>query len=138
MNASIKNTYKKPDIPDGEYVMSIEKIDVGYTKEGAKPRVRFLLQITAGIHKGKRDWKLNMLSTEAAKAWFTEEMKRAGFAVTSSSEFEEIKPELYCVRLRVAVTNSEDGNRRFEILGLADGVDDVEKAESRSPDAWKW
>ena len=122
MNTTSTRTFVRPDIPDGEYNVSVCEIDAGTTADG-RPRVRFQLEFLDPPARGLKDWKLSML-TKAGPAFFKEEMHRLGLDVNSAADFRAIEPELYTFTIRVAVANEDAGKRRIEILGKGEPRDD--------------
>ncbi len=136
MTNTTSQQYATPEIPDGEYVAEIVKVDIGKSKTKANLRARFCFEIKDAEHSGKKDWKTAMLHTVAGREQLKKELAAIDLVFESFEDvLANVEAKTLGLRIRVSVNSNEW--RSIYFLGRADqGV--VNGTESEALNTLSW
>lgn len=109
--AELNNGQPGQDIPDGQYLVSVEEARLGRTQSTGKPMLSWTLRILGPTAQDRLLWKHRVISDKTL-AWVKEELAVCGVVLEKFSDLPRRLPELRALEITV-VKRTRDG--RYDI-----------------------
>ena len=107
-------------VPDGKYVVEVDRAEVTTSKSGA-PMLKWTLRILQGPHDNRMLWRNNMLSSKANLGWLKTDLGKCGIVLVKVNDINERASELVGLVLHVTQKTSGQYSNVY-IDGLADAA----------------
>ena len=124
-------------IPDGKYVVTVDKIEIVRAKQTGNPMLKWHLRIlTAGKYRDRLLWRNNILVTPQNLQWLKSDLHVCGVDLVKLSELPDRLSDLLDIELDVSVQNRDDFcnvyiNKRLRTDGVDAPADDPETKSKR-------
>ena len=126
-------------IPDGRYLVTVDKIEITRAKQSGNPMLKWHLRIlTAGKYRDRLLWRNNLLVTPQNMQWLKSDLHICGVDLVKLSELPDRLSDLLDIELDVSVQNRDDFcnvyiNKRLRTDGVDAPADDPEiKSKSKT------
>jgi hypothetical protein len=98
-------------IPDGEYVVEVEKVELTRAMKSGNPMLAWSLRILSGTYSGRPLWRNNMIVTPENIRWLKKDLLICGLDLKRISDLPENLDRLINIQIEVAKrTRGENEN----------------------------
>lgn len=111
--AEVKETTSYDNLPDGKYVVRIERAAVEESKAG-RPQMVWELVVEEGSYKGRHLWKYNGLDSIDKITWLKQDFFQAGFPVESLNQVQELLPKLLDQYMKITLKTKTNDKGSFQ------------------------
>lgn len=131
-NAKVEeNTYD--DLPDGKYVVRINRAAVEESKATGRPQMVWEMVIEEGSYTGRYVWKYSGLDSIDKITWLKQDLFRVGHPIESLADLQGLLPNLLDNRLKITLktkTNAKGSFQNVFFNGPVEANQTPKKAES--------